>query len=386
MTTDGRGAELYYTAEQKNSSNMEYVQKRGDSFMSEETKKQQSCNPEKLSGHNLVNYLIANPEVRGNFRYHTFLSCMWRNLLIAQPGFTDVADFEKIHHHDIYKILLEQPQLAPYFDFSKLWDAENRCLFLKRPEIATPETTAYLYISTWCNILKRHPQLGEFCPWKKFSTTDWCDVLRPNGKCLKYLKLANVASAVSLRTILKHCYLSLEYPVKGFFEQGVSDAASFLIFKQMDRTNSKHFLKKQLAEGNWDFVDDLCSISPEDALDVSSKRYIRFFMTLSAPDHVFEKLFPLFDLKERDSGGNSHLLAALVRGLVSYDLSRYNFLLEQGLDPDEKNMAGFSCNELAAHLENLKAKEEAAKLARNESARKRAKERRALAKKVKNIR
>ena len=79
---------------------MEYVQKRGDSFMSEETEKQQSCNPEKLSGHNLVNYLIANPEVRGNFRYHTFLSCMWRNLLIAQPGFADVADFGKIHHHD----------------------------------------------------------------------------------------------------------------------------------------------------------------------------------------------------------------------------------------------------------------------------------------------
>ena len=386
MTTGGRGSELYYTAEQKNSSNMEYVQKRGDSFMSEETEKQQSCNPEKLSGHNLVNYLIANPEVRGNFRYHTFLSCMWRNLLIAQPGFADVADFEKIHHHDIYKILLEQPQLAPYFDFSKLWDAENRCLFLKRPEIATPETTAYLYIDTWCKILTKHPRLGEFCPWKKFSTTDWFNVLRPNGKCLKYLKLANVASAVSLRTILKHCYRSLEYPVKGFFEQGVSDAASFLIFKQMDRTNSKHFLKKQLAEGNWDFVDDLCSISPEDALDVSSKRYIRFFMTLSAPDHVFEKLFPLFSLTERDSGGNSYLLAALVRGVASDDLSRYNFLLEQGLDPDEKNMAGFSCNELAAHLENLKSKEEAAKLARNESARKRAKERRVLAKKVKNIR
>ena len=354
--------------------------------MSANTNKQLSCDPEKLSGHDLVNYLIAHPEERGNFRYHTFLSCMWRNLLIAQPGFTDVADFEKIHHHDIYKILLEQPQLAPYFDFSKLRDGENRCLFLKRPEIATPETTAYLYVSTWCNILKRHPQLGEFCPWKKFSADNWCDVLNPNGKCLKYLTLEYLSSASSFRKILKSCYFGEKHACKGIFEQGVSDAATFLIFKQMDRTNSKHFLKKQLTDGNWDFADALCDISPEDALDVSSKKHIRFFMTLEAPDSVFEKLFPLFDLKERDSGGNSHLLAALVRGLVSNDLSRYNFLLAQGLDPNEKNMAGFSCNELAAHLENLKAKAEEAKLARNERARERARVRRKQANQKRKIR
>ena len=36
--------------------------------MKEEELKNQ--NPEKLSKHDLVNYLIANPEVRGDFKYH----------------------------------------------------------------------------------------------------------------------------------------------------------------------------------------------------------------------------------------------------------------------------------------------------------------------------
>ena len=66
-------------------------------------------------------------------------------------------------------------------------------------------------------------------------------------------------------------------------------------------------------------------------------------------------------------------MAALVRGLEKEDMSRYNFLLSQGLDPDEKNVAGFSCNDLVKHLEELKAKEEAARLAREERAKVRAK-------------
>ena len=57
-------------------------------------------------------------------------------------------------------------------------------------------------------------------------------------------------------------------------------------------------------------------------------------------------------------------------------MSRYNFFLAQGLDPDEKNIAGFSCNDLIKHFEDLKAKEEAAKLAREERAMVRAKLRR----------
>ena len=346
--------------------------------------------PEKLSGHDLADYLISNPDIRGNFKWHTLRSCMWRDLLIAQPGFVDVADFEKIHHHDIYKILLEQPQLAPYFDFSKLWDGENRCLFLKRPEIATPETTAFLYTSTWSEILKKHPHLAHLCPirkfypcdwinlissqisfadqclWAKFTTHDWKEMVQIKNCCLKFLKMEYLTSADSLGRILRSCYLGKTHSAKGAFEQGVPDAASYLIFKRMDRVNGKHFLKMQLKNQNWDFVEELCSISPEETLDVYTKKYIRFFITLDAPDNVFEKLFPLFDLTERDPAGNAHLLAALVRGISENDMNRYNFLLTKGLDPDEKNFAGFSCNDWTAYLKNCEARAAAEKSAREE--------------------
>ena len=343
--------------------------------MSEE-KMQQVCNPEKLSKHDLVNYLIANPEVRGNFKYHTLLSCMWRNLLIAQPGFADVADFEKIHHHDIYKILLEQPQLAPHFDFSKLWDGENRCLFLKRPEIATPETTAFISDYAWSRILRVHTHLGSFCPWKKLYSHYWCDILSHNADCLQFFKLEYAKSVTDIFLALYHCYLGDVLPCKKDFEQNIQDGASYLIFKRIDRTNSKKFLKKEIRRNNWEFVEQLSAISLEDALDVYNKKYIHFFMTLEAPDHLFEKFLPLFDLQKKDPAGNSFLMAALVRGLDKEDMSRYDFLLAQGLDPDEKNIAGFSCNDLIKHLEDLKAKEEAAKLAREERAKARAKLRR----------
>ena len=373
--------------------------------MNNEENMQQLCDPEKLSKHDLVNYLIAHPDAKGNFKFHTFLSCMWRNLLIARPEFIGVADLEKIHHHDMYKILLEQPQLAPYFDFSKLWDGENRCLFLKRPEIATPETTAYIYTSTWSEILRKYPHLAPLCPlhkfypcdwielltgqlsfadrcpWEKFQRYDWAKIVEVQSSCLQYLKLEYLASAEDLGNILRSCYLGKKHSCKEIFAEGDPDAASYLIFKRMARTNCKHFLKKQLANGNWALADELSSISPEDVLDVYDKKNICFFITLAAPDNVFEKLFPLFDLQERDSGGNTHLFAALVRGLDKGDMSRYSFLLEQGLDPDEKNIAGFSCNDLVKHLEKLKAEAEAARLARNERARELARQRRKEAKK-----
>ena len=354
--------------------------------MSEE-KMQQFCNPEKLSKHDLVNYLIANPDAKGNFKFHTFLSCMWRNLLIAQPGFADVADFEKIHHHDIYKILLEQPQLAPYFDFSKLWDGENRCLFLKRPEIANEKTTAFISDYTWSKILRVHTHLGKFCPWNELYSHYWSDILSHNGECLQFFKLEYAKSLNDLSFILYHCYLGDVLPYKKGFEQNIQDAASYLIFKRIDRTNSKKFLKKEIRRNNWEFVEQLCAISPEDALDVYNKKYIPFFMTFEAPDRIFEKLLPLFDLQKKDPAGNSLLMAALVRGLDKEDMSRYNFLLAQGLDPDEKNIAGFSCNDLVKHLDDLQAKEEAARLAREERAKARAKLRKKETKKGnKNVR
>jgi hypothetical protein len=77
-----------------------------------------------------------------------------------------------------------------------------------------------------------------------------------------------------------------------------------------------------------------------------------FYLALYAPDSLFEKLLPVFDLEMRDPGGNSLLLPALVSGLCGNSLARYEQLLAMGLNPDEKNQAGFSCNDVINYFEN----------------------------------
>jgi hypothetical protein len=89
-------------------------------------------------------------------------------------------------------------------------------------------------------------------------------------------------------------------------------------------------------------------------MDVEGKKYMPFYMTLMAPDSVFEKLAPCFDLSSRDPGGNSLLLPALIHGLCNNSMARYSFLRQQGLDPDEKNIAGFSADDLAWFVEDIR--------------------------------
>ena len=155
----------------------------------------------------------------------------------------------------------------------------------------------------------------------------------------------------------------------------------------MDRENGKRFLKQQFEKNNWGFVEELYELSPGDATDIYGKKYIPFYMTLMAPDGLFENLFPTFDLTSRDPGGNSFLLPGLVYSMCKDDMSRYEFLLSHGLDPNEKNLAGFSCNDLLAHIEALKAAREAARLERNAKARERRKQKKLqVAKGKKNVR
>ena len=52
--------------------------------------------PERFSGHKLVDYLIANPQAQGNFKWHTLRSCMWTRLLVQCPQFASRCDFGRI--------------------------------------------------------------------------------------------------------------------------------------------------------------------------------------------------------------------------------------------------------------------------------------------------
>ena len=357
--------------------------------------------PEKLTGHDLVNYLTANPDTKGNFKWNSLLSCMWRNLLIAQPGFETVADFNKINAKDAYRILLIHPKLAQRFNWKKIRPDDILEILIKYPELASKERTSSFRSLTWSNLLKKRPELSylcdfntfytsdwvnlvsrqismaKICPWDKFTRRDWEQLVSIKKNYLKFLKYKHLHSLWTLWGTLKKCYFDKPTQHQGLFEQEISDISTFMIFKHMDKENGRRFLKHMydhneyqfrckypetdLDTKNWDFIEELCKISPEEAMDVHGKKYMPFHITLVAPDKVFEKLFPLFDLTARDPGGNSLLMAALLfcwhhitpqrledifEPIRLKDAARYKFLLSQGLDPDEKNFAGFSCNDV----------------------------------------
>lgn len=341
--------------------------------------------PEKLSGHDLVNYLIDHPDARGNFKWHTLRSCMWHNLLIAQPGFADVADFKKINHWDSYKILCIQPQLADHFDWQIIWSQNRLKLFIKYPELVKPETANSMYHSDWSILLTKHPHLyplapledfspccwitairsqimfAAMCPWKRFRPLDWENMLLAKKECLAYLKLQYLFYSAHFRNILCSCYFGETQNPKGAFQQKIPDAATFMIYKRMDRVNAKKYLKKQLYAGNWSFIEELAALSPEDVMDVYGKKYMQFYFTLMAPDAVFEKLVPFFDLELRDPAGNTLLMPAVTRTLCSDSANRYNYFLQKGFDPEEKNLAGFSCSDVIEHFKNKAAAAEKGK-------------------------
>ena len=338
--------------------------------------------PEKLSGHDLVNYLISNPNAKGKFRWRTLRSCMWRNLLIAVPEFVKLTDFEKINTKDIFKILNIHPHLKPNFDWQKIGLNDQLKLLTKYPELAINETTSEFTGYCWGKLLKKHPHLQHLCqrhklnmeewckmlcytdvlawccPWHRFDIYCWKRLLIKNKSYLKYLRLEYLRDEGELRELLFCTYFGNIPKHQGIFKDEKIDAATFLIYKQLDRKNAKEYLKylycycfyyvssfRDYNMEDWiaygKLIDQLCELSPKDAMDIPGKKYLQFYLALFGDDTIFKTLFPHFDLKLRDPAGNSLLLMTAMR----YSPKNYKFLLKQGLDPNEKNLAGFSCQD-----------------------------------------
>ena len=120
-----------------------------------------------------------------------------------------------------------------------------------------------------------------------------------------------------------------------------------------DRTLRSYywFCLKHVQEYNkkWDFLEELCDISPDELTNLPGKKKMPFFIALESPDNIFFKFFQSADLTLRDKAGNSLLFPALVHDLLNGSLNRFGFLCNKGLDPNEKNLAGFSCNDMLQH-------------------------------------
>ena len=114
----------------------------------------------------------------------------------------------------------------------------------------------------------------------------------------------------------------------------------------MDKANAKLFLKEQFFNKKWDFLEELCDISPDELTDLPGKKKMPFFIALNCPDNIFYKFFQSADFTLYDKSGNSVLFPALVHDLLKGCFDRVEFLCHKGLDPDKKNLAGFSCNDM----------------------------------------
>ena len=333
-------------------------------------------NPETISGHKLVKYLIENPDAAGNFKWHTLLSCMWKDLLIPCPQFAQFADFNKITHYDAVKIVKVHVRMAPKFP-QHLFSIYDWIDFIGvAPELAEYYDLSQLYPHHWQLLVCKQKAFADLCPWQKFNGTNWCDLLLRNSsfadKCnwsllgvgswhqllrkkkslLPYFKLKYLPDAKHLSGIMAGCYLGENRNLKGLFADPPQDAATYLVYKSMDRENGKIFLKKKYATGDWKFIMELFQLSPQEIFEVAGKKDIPFFITLMAPDDIFYKLIDAIDISQRDIGGNTLLFPAVIHDVNCGNSERTKYLEKQGLNLDEKNLAGFSCADLHKRLKN----------------------------------
>ena len=351
--------------------------------------------PERFSGHKLVDYLIANPEARGNFKWHTLRSCMWTRLLVQFPQFASWCDFGKITRQDAKKILLAQwnlvssfkkellslndwaelitahPELANHCDLNRLRGDAWKMILAKHPELVARCPLEKFSTYAWRTVLPVCPELADRCPWEKFSGfewslllqnksvfadrcpwnklnfSSWLDLLRKKPCFLANFSLDFYPGPDEFSTLLKICCIGETALPHGMFENFSGDPAAFLVFRTMDKFNAGKYLKRCYARGEWDFLEKLCDISPEELLNVPGRQQIPFLITLKAPESLFQKFIRTVDPGIRDRTGNTLLHFAVIHDL-SKDAAdmRYPLLQEMGCDPDAKNDAGFSCNDL----------------------------------------
>ena len=252
------------------------------------------------------------------------------DLICDLPGLAYSVNLENIRPEDWVRILIKYPTLSDLCPFDKFYPCH------------------------WADLICGQKFFLDRCPWHKLQTADWHYLLGKEKTFLKFLNLEYISSSDDFQEILCRYYSpDTGEPYTGLMSEKEMDPSSYLIYKRMDEVNGKLFLDKQFAEEHWDFLEALYDLAPEEIFDAHNRQFLSFFVTLMAPDSVFEKLFPCFDLSSRDPGGNSLLLPALVYGLCNNAMERYSFLRRKGLDPDEKNSAGFSCNDLNSFVENI---------------------------------
>ena len=140
-------------------------------------------------------------------------------------------------------------------------------------------------------------------------------------------------------------------------------AAEFLLKNTMDPDNGKRYFLKMLRTKML-YAEKIHNLDPEIVHDFFPAEKLPFVYCVTAPDSLWKKYlkFRGNPASFKDQNGNTLLHAALLRAVLksfssfsdsaSPHMACYRYLLACGCDPDQKNKAGFSCNDLLVIIKN----------------------------------
>ena len=313
-----------------------------------------------------------------NYRMDDELLCYF---LLEHPEYIDHVASEKLSAKTKKELFLQYGCFEENCHLGTFSGIDWSRLLSNRPEYASKCQWQKLDGKDWEILLLKQVQFHTFCDWNKLNNSHWLSLLERHPELLlKYDGTRFFSSqnheVWNKATIWNEEEIGLDYlynlwfdftekyiplPQKIFYGIGECDAATFLIYRNLDKEQARRFFRRELKNGNWQFVEEIYDLAPEVLERLIGRNKLPFLLTLAGTDSLLTKYLTDHDASLcRDINENTLLHAALLRAVYADITSlfktdnpyrnRYDFLLENGCRSDVKNEAGFSCDDLSKIL------------------------------------
>ena len=328
----------------------------------------------------------------------------WKQILDKNPHWAEKVNF-RMDDELLQYFLSEHPEYIDHVASEKLSAKTKKELFLRHGYFEENCHLGTFSGIDWSRLLSNRPQYASKCQWQKLDGKDWEILLLKQVQFHIYCAWNKLNAPHWLTLLEKHPELLLKYdgtrffasqnhevwnkatiwneeengldhlyklwfdftekyiplPQKIFYGIGECDAATYLIYRNLDKEQARRFFRRELKNDNWQFVEEIYDLAPEVLERLIGKRELPFLLTLAGSDSLLKKYLNAHEASLcRDINGNTLLHAALLRAVYA-DIaslfktdnpyrSRYDFLLKSGCRSDVKNEAGFSCDDLSKIL------------------------------------
>ena len=311
-----------------------------------------------LNEFQLVAILLNMPGTIEKYDLNILSNCAWMRLLLRHPDLIKYCDTKKVFKYVPLYLINKHPELADYFDWENVAGDDKynlQDLIKDHPELI-PRCLNSMEAEDWEYLLQKSPEYllkrkGEVFTFSggtaAFAAADFWS-FEETG--------LDVLCNKVFRTMAKQA------PDPGGLFQDfyqTRDPAVFLLQSSLDLHNARLFVKWELLRNNWLFFEKLHDFDPQAIHRFLPVKDVPFLWIADAPLPLVEKYLNtrrnIPDIS--DKNGNTLLHAALLRTLfcetVDFSLDGNTpgqifcrTLISQGCDPDKKNNAGYSFNDL----------------------------------------